>query len=115
MYSHCGYWRDSGYCDQGNIYYNFMAQNCRASCGLCEGKKNNKCYNQNTRTKKFVSLFVTACIGDLHLVYDLGQLLLKYIKYVVTVNISLFYCVEAEPITGCFYFCGNILSIKPFL
>lgn len=35
LQSYCGYWKDEGYCEEGNEYRNWMHANCPNSCGSC--------------------------------------------------------------------------------
>lgn len=31
----CAFWRDKGYCDVDNVYFNYMKVNCKFACDLC--------------------------------------------------------------------------------
>eukprot|EP00041_Stephanoeca_diplocostata_P017262 m.344272 g.344272 ORF g.344272 m.344272 type:complete len:873 (+) comp20644_c0_seq1:123-2741(+) len=31
----CEFWRDKGYCDEDNVYFNYMKANCKSACDLC--------------------------------------------------------------------------------
>jgi len=35
LQSYCGYWKDEGYCEEGNEYRNWMRANCPKSCSSC--------------------------------------------------------------------------------
>ena len=32
----CKTWESLGYCNTTSIYYDFMSENCRKSCGICK-------------------------------------------------------------------------------
>lgn len=34
----CNHWEKQGYCNQGNLYYDFVSTNCPASCGICQAR-----------------------------------------------------------------------------
>lgn len=35
---YCSHWRNLGYCNPGNYFYNSMKVHCKATCGFCGGK-----------------------------------------------------------------------------